>query len=293
MRSRRTAAWRWGAVAALSLFAAAGCAPLRTGAGERIPYGPEPSQFGELTLPQPEGGGKLPVVVMVHGGCWLRLFSLGLMDGLVADMQRQEFAVWNIEYRSLGETGGGYPGTYLDVGHAIDELRSLANRYPLDLGKVIVVGHSAGGHLALWAAARARVPKQSPIAMSQPLPIAGVISLAGVPDLQAYRNGGSIWCGGSSTIDEMTGANERAGQNVYADTSPAALLPIGVPQIIAFGEADGIVPASLGRTYAKAAAAHGDRVETIDIPYAGHFDLIDPNSTAWQQVRQKILALLR
>ncbi len=293
MRNRRTAAWRLGAVAALSLFAAAGCSLPRMGAGERIPYGPEPSQFGELTLPPHEGVGKLPVVVMVHGGCWLRPFTLGMMDGLVADMQRQGVAVWNVEYRELGETGGGYPGTYLDVGHAVDALRSIASRYPLDLTKVVVVGHSAGGHLALWAAARARVPNDSPIAMSQPLPIAGVVSLAGVTDLQAYRESASIWCGGSSTIDQMTGAKERVGQNVYADTSPAALLPIGVPQIIAFGELDSIVSSSLARAYAKAAAASGDRVETIDLPYAGHFDLIDPSSTAWQQVRQKILALLR
>jgi acetyl esterase/lipase len=291
--NRRTAAWRFGAVAALSLLAAAGCSLLRTGAGERIPYGSEPSEFGELTLPYRAGGGKLPVVVMVHGGCWLRLFSLGLMDRLVADMQLQGVAVWNIEYRAVNEAGGGYPGTYLDVGHAVDALRALATRYPLDLTKVVVVGHSAGGHLALWAAARARLPKDSPLATFQPLPIAGVVSLAGVNDLQAYRDSASIWCGGYSTIDQITGAKERTGQNVYADTSPVALLPMGVPQLIAFGELDSIVSASLDRAYASAAAASGDRVETVDLPYAGHFDLIDPNSAAWQQVRQKILALLR
>jgi acetyl esterase/lipase len=289
--NRRAAAWRLGAVAAVGLFAAAGCSLPRVEVGERIPYGPEPSEFGELTLPQREG--KLPVVVMLHGGCWLSLFGLGLMDGLVTDLQAHGIAVWNIEYRRLGEAGGGYPGTYLDIGRAVDALRSIAKRYPLDLAKVVVVGHSAGGHLALWAAARARLPKDSPLAMSQPLPIASVVTLAGVDDLQAFRENGPIWCGGPPTIDKMTGAEGRSGQNVYADTSPGDLLPIGVRQIVAFGELDIIVSASFGRAFATAAAASGDRVEMLDLPGAGHFDLIDPRSAGWQQVRQKIFMLLQ
>jgi acetyl esterase/lipase len=259
--------------------------------GERIPYGLEPSEFGELTLPQREG--RLPVVVMIHGGCWLGFLGLGLMDGLVMDLQAHGIAVWNVEYRRLGEVGGGYPGTYLDIGRAVDALRSIAKRNALDLSKVVVVGHSAGGHLALWAAARGRLPKDSPLALSQPLPMAGVVTLAGVNDLKAVRENGPSWCGGRPTIDKMTGAGGRSGQNVYADTSPGDLLPIGVPQIVAFGELDVIVSASFGRAYATAAAASGDRVETLDLPDAGHFDWIDPRSVAWQRVRQKILALLQ
>jgi len=117
-----------------------------------------------MTLPQREG--RLPVVVMIHGGCWLGFFGLGLMDGLVKDLQAHGIAVWNVEYRRLGEVGGGYPGTYLDIGRAVDALRSIAKRNALDLSKVVVIGHSAGGHLALWAAARKRLPKDSPLSLS-------------------------------------------------------------------------------------------------------------------------------
>ena len=137
----------------------------------------------------------------------------------------------------------------------------------------------AGGHLALWAAARGRLPKESPLALSQPLPIAGVVTLAGINDLRAFREKGPSLCGGHPTIDKMTGAEGRSGQNVYADTSPADLLPIGVPQIVASGELDVIVSASFGRAYAAAAAASGDRVEILDLLDAGHFDLIDPKSS--------------
>ena len=114
-----------------------------------------------------------------------------------------------------------------------------------------------------------------------------------VDDLRAFRENGPSWCGGHPTIDKMTGAEGRSGQNVYADTSPGDLLPIGVPQIVALGELDVIVSASFGHAYATAAAASGDRVETLDLPGADHFDLIDPRSVAWQRVRQKILALLQ
>ncbi|HZT89228.1 MAG TPA: alpha/beta hydrolase [Stellaceae bacterium] len=260
-------------------------------AAQRFAYDRAPSQFGELRLP-PASKGR-PVAVLIHGGCWQRSYGLDLMTPLAEDLARQGIAVWNIEYRRLGESGGGYPGTFLDVAAALDTLRGLAPRYGLDLAHVVAVGHSAGGHLALWAAARPRLPKASPLAAPDPLRLSGVVSLSGITDLEAYRNGGPGACGEPGTIDRVTGAAGRAGQNVYADTSPRALLPLGVPQLVVSGERDRIVPTGFARGYARAATAAGDRVELLEIPDADHFALIDPASSAWGAIRAKLLALLR
>lgn len=279
-------------VLSLSLALLCGISPkAHSAAAERIRYGVEPSQFGELWLPGERG--SLPVVVLIHGGCWQRSYSLDLMAALADDLRRQGIAVWNIEYRRLGETGGGYPGTFLDVGNAVDALHGLASRYRLNLGRIVTVGHSAGGHLALWAAARPRLPNASAVAAADPLPIAAAVSLAGIADLEAYRNGGPGACGEPATIDRLVGAGSRPPQSIYADTSPRALLPLGVPQIIAAGERDGIVPSGFARSYAAAAAVAGDRAELLEIPGADHFALINPGSSAWAAVRARILALLR
>src|SRR5205823_11432495 len=137
--------------------------------------------------------------------------------------------VWNIEYRRLGETGGGYPGTFLDIGQAVDALRGLATRYPLNLSKLVAVGHSAGGHLALWAAARHRLPPGTPLASRDPLRLTGVMTLAGINDLAAYAENGPA-CGGAATINRLVGAGDRPAGTAYLDTSPAALLPLAMPQ---------------------------------------------------------------
>lgn len=273
----------------LALLAATLPAAISARAGERIAYGPEPSQFGELWLPAHADGP--PVVVMIHGGCWQMPYGRELMDGLAEDLIRHGTAVWNIEYRRIGEPGGGYPGTFLDVGHAVDALRQLAPTHRLDLTHIVAVGHSAGGQLALWAAARPRLPKGSAVAMSDPLHIGGVVSLAGVDDLQAYRDGGARACG-PATIDVLTGAAQRPDGARYADTSPRALLPLGVAQIIVAGARDDIVPPALARGYVAAATAAGDKAELVELPDSDHFDLIDPKSAAWTQLRAKILALL-
>src|SRR5215831_13827844 len=160
----------------------------------RLAYGAEPLQFGDLYLP--DQSDRRATVILIHGGYWRARYGLDLMDGLAEDLARRGYAAWNIEYRRVGHTGGGWPGTFQDVALATDFLRILAPYYRLDLTKVIPIGHSAGGHLALWLAARPRIPvfvEDSPIAGSQvteknegsavPLALAGAISLAGVVDL--------------------------------------------------------------------------------------------------------------
>jgi acetyl esterase/lipase len=256
---------------------------------ERIAYGAGPSQFGELWLPA--GSAPLPVAILIHGGCWQSSYGLDLMDPMAEDLYRQGIAVWNIEYRRLGETGGGYPGTFLDVGQAVDALRGLPQRPRLDLRRLVAIGHSAGGHLALWAASRHRLPRDSALAVADPQRIGSVVTLAGINDLAAYRASGPA-CGGASTIDALTGARSRPPGTALADTSPAALLPLALKQVVASGNNDGIVPARFGHDYATLARRAGDPVEVVDLP-GDHFALIDPASSAWMAIRAKILDLLK
>jgi acetyl esterase/lipase len=245
-------------------------------------------QFGDLYLPK--GHGPYPVIVLIHGGCWLaELPGLELVAPLAGGLRERGFAVWSIEYRRLGHEGGGYPGTFEDVARAIDFLRTITPRYRLDLRRVVAVGHSAGGHLALWAAARARLPRTSALYIRDPLALRGAVSLAGIDDLEAYRTSGGDACGGPSTIDRLVGHRADA----FADTSPARLLPLGVPQAVISGSEDGIVAAHFGRDYARKARAAGDRVEDIEIHGAGHFDLIDPQSPAFPRIATAIETLAK
>lgn len=261
-------------------------APVAT---KRIRYGDAASQFGDLYLPA--GAGPFPVVILLHGGCWRAdLPGLELTAYAADDLRQHGLAVWNVEYRRLGEPGGGYPGSFEDIATATDRLRELAKSYPLDLRHIVAAGHSAGGHFALWAAARPRLPKSSPLYRPDPLPIAGVVSIAGIGDLNAYRLQGPPACGGPGVIDALVGAAVRGPWDIYTDTSPAALLPIGVPQAIVSGTLDPIVPAPFGQAYAAMANAAGDRVQEITIANASHFDLIDPQSPVFEKIRSLIEA---
>jgi acetyl esterase/lipase len=259
----------------------------RPTANYRFAYGNQPEQFGELWLPGTSG--TYPVVIMIHGGCWQSaLPGLELMDYIADDLRRSGIAVWNIEYRRLGDDGGGYPGTFLDVANGVDYMRQIAPAYNLDLSRVVIMGHSAGGHLGLWAAARRRISPESPLYSKYPLPVKTVITLAGINDLAAYRARGSGACGEPGVIDQLIDAPGHTGPSAYADTSPAALLPIGVKQIVVYGGLDPIVDSAFGRNYAKLAQNAGDKAKTLDIPGAGHFELIDPQSGAWGQIKRAL-----
>lgn len=286
---------------ALFAFAPAVAAPIsfmdllarpRPAATARIHYGSAPSQFADLWLPS--GNGPYPVVIMLHGGCWRAdLPGVDLMAYAADDLRHRGIAVWNIEYRRLGEVGGGYPGTFEDVAAAVDWLRKIADANKLDLKNVVAVGHSAGGQLALWAAARPRLPKASVLQRGNPLPIKAVVSLAGVDDLAAYRAFGPPACGGPRVIDLLDGTGSRSPWDIFTDTSPAEMLPLGVPQTIVSGALDPIVPSPFGRAYAAKAKAAGDPVQEITLAGAGHFELIDPQSSAFEQIRSIIEKYLK
>jgi len=255
----------------------------------RIAYGEDALQFGELWLPT--GPGPHPFVVMIHGGCWRAdLPGLELMDYACADLRDHGVAVWNIEYRRIGHEGGGYPGTFQDVARAVDHARALATPHGLDLSRVVLSGHSAGGHLATWALARPRLAAASPLACADPLPVRGAVPLAGIIDLVAYHRDGPDECGGPGVIEALVDA--ARGGDVYADTSPPRLLPLGARQVVISGALDHIVPSRFANAYAAAAQAAGDLVTAIDFEDAGHFELIDPTSDAWPAIRAEITALL-
>ena len=156
-------------------------------------YGPGPAQVGELWVP--DGAGPHPVAVLLHGGFWRASYDHTLMEPLAADLVGQGWAAWNVEYRRVGMTGGGWPGTFDDVAAAVDLLARLGREAPgLDLGRVVPIGHSAGGHLALWCAARAGLPARAPGA-DPAVVAAAAVSQAGVGLI------GAVWALASLLTD--------------------------------------------------------------------------------------------
>lgn len=313
MTSRRDAFWLT-ALALLPIATASGCAvePAQTPASAtsaerlmtpqdlealpsrepdvRVAYGPEASEYGELRVPA--GPGPHPVVILIHGGCFKAAYATSGYLGPMGDaLEDDGIATWNIEYRRLGEAGGGWPGTYLDVGHAVDHLRTLARAHRLDLGRVVIVGHSAGGHLAMWAAARARVPEDSPIDADDPLQVRGVIDLAGPLDLTANISGYEALCN-DTVITDLLGGTPTAVPERYAQASPAKLIPTGVPQVVFIGEYEEFVPRPFAEAYVRAAAGAGDPVRLILIPGVGHFELASPQASPWPRVEAAIRSLL-
>jgi acetyl esterase/lipase len=263
----------------------------------RLAYGPEYLQFGELYLP--ERAGPFPVIPLIHGGYWRARYDLTLMNEVAEDLAQRGFAAWNIEYRRVGDKGGAWPGTFHDVARSVDYLRVLALNYPLDLQRVVPVGHSAGGHLAFWLAARPRIAADNPLAGSNltdhegkqaiPLPLAGAISLAGVLDLEtAWRLHLS-----NDAVVELLGATFPDAPERYVAASPAAMLPLGVPQILIQGTRDSHVPIEISRTYAETAKSLGDLVTYLELEGIDHFDVIDPRSTAWERTVEALQDLLQ
>ena len=168
-------------------------------------------QFGDLRLPP--GKGSHPVVIIIHGGCWYSEYDLKHVAAFSAALMHEGMATWSLEYRRIGDAGGGWPSTFEGVARGADHLRVLARSYPLDLRRV-VVGHSAGEQLALWLAARKRLPKESPLYSPDPLPLLGIVSLAGITDLRGYGSS----CG--SAVMKLLGGSPEEVPLWYRQTSP-------------------------------------------------------------------------
>ncbi len=236
-------------------------------------YGPEDDHVGDLWLPDQPG--PHPVATVLHGGFWRAYYTRDLMDRMCADLVGRGWAVWNLEYRRVG-AGGGWPATFRDVATGVDLLDLLAERYLLDLGRHVALGHSAGGHLALWAAARGGLPAQAPGAHPVARP-AGVVSLAGVNDLRLAER---LEQGGHAAADLLGGTPGRHPDR-YDLASPAHRVPLGVPQLVVHGDRDVNVAPELSESYAETARRAGDDVELLRVPGADHFTVIDPGSEAW------------
>ncbi len=249
-----------------------------------VAYGDHPLQVANLHLPAGEGG-PWPCVCLLHGGFWRSGWDRTLMTPLALDLARRGLAAWNVEYRGTGRDGGGWPTTLLDVAAAVDRLVDLEE---VDATRIVTCGHSAGGQLALWLAARPRLGVHAPGAAPRVRPVAAVAQ-AGVTDLaQAARDG----LGDDACIALLGGPPDAVPER-YAVASPAALLPLGVPLLLVHGLLDATVPVEQSRALARAAAALGESVELLELDDTDHFDVIDPGHRGWTGVADRLSALLR
>jgi acetyl esterase/lipase len=241
----------------------------------KIAYGPGPLQFGHLVVPK--GPRPHPVVVFMHGGCWLSQYDIGIVADLEQAVADAGFAIWSLEYRRVGDEGGGWPGTFTDVGRGADYLRVLAPQYGLDLTRVVASGHSAGGQLALWLAARRKLPTSSELYVADPLVIGGVLALAPAADLEGVQKSGE--CGDAA--GKLMGGSPAEHPDRYRAASPMQLAPIPVPQVLVLGAHDETW-GPYGRSYVVRARAVGDMaVQVVDAPEAGHFEVVSPDTTTW------------
>jgi acetyl esterase/lipase len=255
-------------------------------ADHRISYGADALQFGDLYLP--EGNGPFPILVFIHGGCWYSKYTLSHVSSLADDLSRIGIAVWSIEYRKSGDPGGSWPSTYVDVGLGVDYLKKLSGQFQLDLERVVIAGHSAGGYLALWAGSRSRLGPASPLFVPDPLEPDAVVALAGAGNMRQVAETGLC---GEAVPEIMGGKPDQVPEN-YRDASPEVRLPLGVRQFLVLGEKDPIVQLEYGRSYIDKALNAGDTVELVVLKDAGHFEMIAPTTDEFGRVRGLFKRLL-
>jgi acetyl esterase/lipase len=225
-------------------------------------YGPHRQNRADLYVPR-DGQGPYPVAVLLHGGYWRAVYGKIVMKPLAADLVRRGFAAWNVEYRRIGRRqGGGYPMTFDDVANAIDYLAALDDPR-LDMDDVTFIGHSAGGHLALWAASRDGDARVQPARVIAQAPITNLVSVG--PAAHA-----------------LMGGEPREHPERYAASNPLQLLPVGKPLLLVHGADDATIPLQRTREYLAAAAEAGDDVELVEPNPGGHRSHIDPRSNAWR-----------
>jgi acetyl esterase/lipase len=245
---------------------------------EHIAYGRAPSQYVELF--EPRGNGPFPVVLLVHGGCWIKQFGgIVQMRNVAGALAAQGIAVWNVEYRRVDEQGGGYPGTFQDMIDAVDLLIVKAAQHNLDTTRIVAMGHSAGGHLVQWLASRARLPPSSPLYKPDPFPVREVIALGSIGDLRNRVDGRGQVCG--IDVMQLTGKPSAARPDIYSDTSPAEMLPNRSHTVLINGALDTVSPPDTAFAYASRAQTANDAVETLILPNASHYDEVSAESPAF------------
>jgi acetyl esterase/lipase len=242
--------------------------------GVHIAYGGDPFQFGELYLP--EGKGPHPVAIVIHGGYWRARYDLRHIGHFCVSLAKSGIAAWSLEYRRLGNAGGGFPGTLDDVRAGAAHLGKIAKERGLDLRRVAATGHSAGGQLVLWLAKQGGVP------------LRGVVPLAPVADL---RRAWELKLS-DTVVGDFLGGSPANEWDRYRAASPIEMVPLGVRQRVIHGDHDDVVPISISRGYVAAARKGGDDCTLTELAGAGHFELIDPRTAAWGRVRDTIEKLL-
>jgi acetyl esterase/lipase len=243
--------------------------------GERIAYGSGEFQFGELRVPS--GSGPHPAAIVIHGGYWRAQYDLAHIGHLCVALAREGIATWSLEYRRIGNPGGGWPGTFDDVRAGAAHLKQIAAAKDIDPRRVIAMGHSAGGHLVLWLA------KQHALDLKGVVPLAPVADLRRAWELKLSNN----------VVEDFLGGSPAQIPDRYRTASPIEMVPLGVRQRVIHGEHDDIVPIAISRAYVVAAKAKGDDATLTEPPGAGHFQLIDPQSNAWPVVRDAAFALIK
>ena len=253
----------------------------------RIRYGDDPNQFAELRFPN--GKGAFPMLFVVHGGFWQSVYDLSHIGHFCAAFTSEGIITCNIEYRRIGNAGGGWPVTFQDISLATRNiLESMSNDSRFDRARTAIVGHSAGGHLALWLAGSHRINRDSSLHDDRKQEIGGAISLAGVSDLRlAWRQRL-----GHGIVTRLMGGTPDEYPERYNAGSPIELLPTGARQVLVHGAADDIVPVSQSEAYVQRAEKLGDRSTLVKLDGTGHFELIDPESKAWPSVARAVLSLL-
>ena len=251
----------------------------------RISYGPSPLQFANLRMPSTRG--PHPVVIVIHGGCWLSAYDITYMGKFEQALADSGFAVWSIEYRRVGDEGGGWPNSFTDIAHGADKLRDVAKQYDLDLTRVVASGHSAGGGYALWLAARSKIAPSSDLVVKDPLRIRAVFGLAPAADLEMVQAANT--CGG--VIGKLMGGSPAEQDSRYAAASLMRLAPLSVPQTLVFGMLDRQWT-PVGRSYLARAQQLGDTaVHVVELPESGHFEMVNPASTSWPAVITSLKSL--
>jgi acetyl esterase/lipase len=242
--------------------------------GLHIAYGSGEFQFGELYMP--EGKGPHPVAIVIHGGYWRARYDLRHIGHFCVALAKAGMAAWSLEYRRIGNAGGGFPGTFDDVRAGAEHVEKIAAGHSLDMRRVIATGHSAGGQLVLWLA------KQNVV------PLRGVVPLAPVADL---RRAWELKLSDTVVADFLGGSPSEVAER-YRAASPIEMVPLRVRQRLIHGERDDVVPIAISRGYVAAARRSGDDCTLAEPAGAGHFELIDPRTAAWGQVRDTMEKLL-
>jgi acetyl esterase/lipase len=246
---------------------------------QRIAYGSDASQFGELS--RPDHAAHVGTIVIIHGGFWRARYGLELGRPLAADLVARGYTCWNIEYRRVGR-GGGWPATFDDVSAAIDRLAEVE----ADASQVVAVGHSAGGQLAAWAAGRAKLPPGSP-GSAPKIAVTGVVAQAGVLEVAGAARTG---VGGVAAIELLGGTPDQVPDR-YRLADPIAQVPLPAPVLCVHARADDSVPYAQSVAYVAAATKAGGRAALHEVP-GDHFTLIDPSTPDWAVVRTALPALL-